>query len=99
MGNSNESVHPVPVKEDRITSFKIVLYDQEGSEEIRDFAYSSARPIEGSLQIECTESVPAYGIEIALIQNDYSHTWKYYEWGGTRRTKHFIGSRNQTIVS
>ena len=91
MGNPNE---PMP-HNDRITSFKIVLYDPN---EEKDFAYSSARPIEGSLQVECKESVPAYGIEIALIQTDYSESY-IPKIGGERRKSSFnYGNLNQTIV-
>ena len=95
MGNPNE-----PVKDDRITSFKIVLFDPE---EDKDFTYSSAKPIEGSVHVECTEAVPAHGIEIALNQQDYSHSHTEHEstdHNGNKRkyTINYTGNLNVTIV-
>ena len=82
MGNPNE-----PLSDDRFTSFKIVI-EQE------DIAFSSARPIVGVLEVECKESVPAYGIEIALIQNDYSHSTTKRTRNKRTETVHYTGNQN-----
>ena len=55
-------------------------------------AFSCARPITGTLQLDCTEAVQAYGIEIAFVQRDYSCTW-------TKRTHKSKNGRTHTTYT
>ena len=86
MGNSNQSEESLPIR-----VFKIVLDDE-------DIAFSSARPIKGVVEVECDESVQAYGIEIALIQNDYSHSTTESHEENRKVTHNWTGDQNQIIV-
>ena len=58
MGSENERM--------KDASFNIVL---EGN----DRAFSCEKPIIGVLEVDSEKAIPAYGIEIALIQVDLSH--------------------------